>query len=403
MKKAMLMLEDGACFEGVSAGYSGEAYGEIVFNTSMTGYQEIITDPSYKGQIVAMTYTEIGNCGVNRYDSESNRPQAEGFVVKNMSKIASNWRSEMSFIDYLIKNKIPAIEGIDTRKLVRHIRNNGAMKSVLSAKDTDKKSLLKKVKASEPLEGRDLAKGVSVKKEYRWPEAKGLKVLDIMRNEKDYLKMWKNKDKFHVVAVDCGIKHTILRILTELNCKITVVPITAKAERIMELKPDGIFISNGPGDPAAVPYLVEEIKKLLGKKPMFGICFGSQLMSLALGGRTYKLKFGHRGANHPVRDNKTGRIDITVQNHGFATDMDSLKGSPHKVEVTHTNLNDGTVEGIEVKKLKCFAIQNHPEASAGPHDHKNIFDRFADYMRQEKKARKTAGHSPGKTAKKKKN
>jgi len=379
-KKAILMLEDGTCFEGFSCGADGEAYGEIVFNTSMTGYQEILTDPSYKGQIVTMTYSEIGNYGVNPDDVESAAVQAEGFVMKEMSKISSNWRSEMTLQQYLKKYKIPAIESIDTRMLTKHIRDCGAMKSVLSTKDLSKKSLLKKVKKSQSIVGVDLAGKVSTEKQYKWPANKKQKVLNIMCNEEKYLRAGNNKKKRKVVAIDCGIKFNILRILTELNCDVTVVPITTSAEKMLALKPDGIFISNGPGDPAAVPYVVEEIKKLLGKKPIFGICFGHQLLAQALGGRTYKLKFGHRGANHPVIDEKTRKIDITVQNHGFAVDLKSFKKSKYKVDMILTNLNDNTNEGIEVKKLKAFSVQHHPEASAGPHDARHLFNKFIGYM-----------------------
>ena len=378
MKKAILMLEDGTFFEGISAGHDGETYGEIVFNTSMTGYQEILTDPSYRGQIVTMTYTEIGNYGINEEDIESGEVQVEGFVMKEISKVKSNWRSGLSLIDYLKKYKIVAIEGIDTRALTRHIRDFGAMKSVLSTIDLNKKSLLKKVKASQSINGIDLAKEVSTAKPYKWTEK--LKEVGMLINERKYVCVGKNKKKYKVVAFDCGIKHNILRILADLNCDVTVVPITAKAEEVLKMKPDGIFISNGPGDPSAVPYIVEEIKKLLGVKPIFGICFGHQLLGQALGGKTYKLKFGHRGANHPVMEMTTRKIDITVQNHGFAVDQKSFKGSKHKVDITHINLNDKTVEGLEVKKLKAFSIQHHPEASAGPHDARYIFNKFIKNM-----------------------
>jgi carbamoyl-phosphate synthase small subunit len=380
MNKAILMLEDGTCFEGTSAGADGEAYGEIVFNTSMMGYQEILTDPSYKGQIVTMTFPEIGNYGVNIDDAESKEVQAEGFVMKEISKINSNWRSNTTLGEYLKKHKLVAIEGIDTRALTRHIRDYGAMKSVLSTIDIDKKSLQKKVKASQSIEGVDLAKIVSVKTAYKWTEK--LKPVGMMKNEAAYTSVGKNKKRFKVVAYDCGIKRNILRILTDLNCDVTVVPIDTTAERVLAYKPDGIFVSNGPGDPSAVPYIVAELKKLLGKKPMFGICFGHQLLGQALGGKTYKLKFGHRGANHPVMDLKTRKIDITVQNHGFAVDPKSFKKSKYRVEMTHTNLNDRTNEGLEVKKLKVFSIQHHPEAAAGPRDARYIFNKFIKNMKK---------------------
>jgi carbamoyl-phosphate synthase small subunit len=380
MKKAVLMLEDGTYYEGLQAGAETEAYGEIVFNTSMMGYQEILTDPSYKGQIVNMTYPEIGNYGYNRGDEESIKPQVEGFVMKEISAISSNWRSSGTLDLYLKKNNIPAITGIDTRALTRHIRDFGAMKSVLSCADTDKKSLLKKVKNSRSLVGVDLAKVVSTKKPYVWKKSDSLTRLKMMGEDERYVDIWKNKKKHRVVALDTGIKFEILRIFTELNCEVTVVPCDTTAEQILSYNPDGIFLSNGPGDPEGVPYAADTVRKLLGKKPIFGICFGHQFLGLAFGGRTYKMKFGHRGANHPVMDLKTKKIDITVQNHGFAVDPDSFKKSKYKVDITHINLNDKTVEGIEVKALKAFSIQHHPEASAGPHDARYIFSKFIKNM-----------------------
>lgn len=381
-KKAVLMLEDGTSFEGLSCGYDGETYGEIVFNTSMMGYQEILTDPSYKGQIVTMTYTQIGNYGLNKDDAESIKPQAEGFVVKEMSKIASNWRSEISLADYFQKNKIVAIEGIDTRMLTRHIRNKGAQKSMISTVDYDLKSLLKKVKASRAIVGIDLVREVTTKKEYDWNPKEGEKVMGIMEHEAQYLSQGRSKKPLKVVAIDAGIKFNILKILTGMNCSVTVVPASTSAERILELNPDGIFISNGPGDPEGVPYVYETVRKLLGKKPIFGICFGHQFLSLALGGKTYKLKFGHRGANHPVMDLRTKKIDITVQNHGFCVAPDSFKKSKYKVDITHINLNDRTVEGLECKELKAYSVQYHPEASAGPHDAKHEFRKFIELMQK---------------------
>jgi carbamoyl-phosphate synthase small subunit len=380
MKKAALMLADGTYFEGKSAGASGEAYGEIVFNTSMMGYQEILTDPSYKGQIVNMTYPEIGNYGFNHGDEESVKPQVEGFVMKELSAISSNWRSSGTLDSYLKKNNIPALEGIDTRALTRHIRDFGAMKSVLSSIDLDKKSLLKKVKLSPSIVGVDLAKTVSTPKAYVWKKSDTLKRLKMMEKDERFVDIWQKRKKHRVVALDTGIKFEILRIFAELNCEVTVVPCDTTAEKIMNYKPDGIFLSNGPGDPEGVPYVAETVRALLGRKPIFGICFGHQFLGLALGGRTYKMKFGHRGANHPVMDLKTKKIDITVQNHGFAVDPASFKKSKYNVEITHLNLNDKTVEGIEVKSIKAFSIQHHPEASAGPHDARYIFNKFIDNM-----------------------
>jgi carbamoyl-phosphate synthase small subunit len=382
ISKAVLMLEDGTYFEGISAGADGEAYGEIVFNTSMMGYQEILTDPSYKGQIVTMTYTEIGNYGFNYEDVESIKPWVEGFVVKEMSKISSNWRAKGALSDYLKKYNIPAIEGIDTRALTKHIRDFGAMRSVLSTIDLNPKSLLKKVKASESIVGKDLVKFVTTQKEYEWQADKKLPRLNIFNNENKFLKIYNNKKSYKVVAFDCGIKHEILRIFSELNCKVIVVPANTDAEIIKKLNPDGIFLSNGPGDPEGVPYVYETINKLLGFKPIFGICFGHQFLALALGGKTYKMKFGHRGANHPVIDLKTKKIDITVQNHGFAVDAESFKKSKYKVNITHLNLNDKTVEGLEAPEIKAFSVQYHPEASAGPHDARYVFIKFIKNMEQ---------------------
>ena len=374
------MLEDGAFFKGISCGYHGEAYGEIVFNTSMTGYQEILTDPSYKGQIVAMTCPQIGNYGVNKPDAESAGPCAEGFVMKELSRTASNWRSEMTLREYLEKNKIPAIEGIDTRKLTRHIRDAGAMKSVLSSVDVDTVSLLRKVKASPSINNVDLVRTVTAAKEYEWPAAMGLENMGILKKENPFVNLKPSAVRRRVAAIDCGIKHNILRILASLNCEIRVFPASVTASKILEYSPDGIFISNGPGDPSAVPHITATIRELLGKKPVFGICFGHQLLAQALGAKTYKLKFGHRGANHPVIDTRTGIIDITTQNHGFAVDSESLKNSRHEVIITHINLNDKTIEGIEAPALRAFSVQHHPEASAGPHDARNIFNRFIDLM-----------------------
>lgn len=375
-KRAVLMLEDGTFFEGFSCGYDGEKYGEIVFNTSMMGYQEVLTDPSYKGQIVTMTYTEIGNYGFNYEDVESEKPWVEGFVVKEMSKIHSNWRAKGTLSYYLIKNKIPAIEGIDTRALTKHIRDYGAMRSVLSTIDLNPKSLLKKVLKSESIVGKDLVKYVTTKKEYSWNSKEKLPRLNILNNEDKFLKIHKNNKKFKIVAFDYGIKKEILRIFAELNCAVLVVPADTSAERIKQINPDGIFLSNGPGDPEGVPYVYETVKKLLGFKPIFGICFGHQFLALALGGKTYKMKFGHRGANQPVIDLKTKKIDITVQNHGFAVDADSFKKSKYRVIITHLNLNDKTVEGLEAPEIKAYSVQYHPEASAGPHDARYIFIKF---------------------------
>jgi carbamoyl-phosphate synthase small subunit len=356
--KGFLALEDGFVLEGNSFGASGERFGEIVFNTSMTGYQEILTDPSYRGQIVTMTYPLIGNYGVNNEDVESDKPQVDGFLVKEISRVVSNWRAKMSLPDYLKKHGIVAIEGIDTRALTKHIRSKGAMKAGISTEDTDKDSLIKKAKDSPGLVGRDLVKEVTCKKTY----------------------VFSNKGKMKVVVVDCGVKRSILENLAANDCTVTVVPADTPAKEIIKLKPNGVLLSNGPGDPSAVKYVIETAKELLSvKMPIFGICLGQQILGLALGGKTYKLKFGHRGGNQPVKDLKTGKVDITSQNHGFCVDTDSL---PKKdVEVTHINLNDKTSEGIRHKKLPMFSVQYHPEASPGPHDARYLFKRFNELMK----------------------
>ena len=364
--KAFIALEDGTIFEGTSFGSSGERLGEVVFNTSMTGYQEIMTDPSYKGQIVTMTYPLIGNYGINKEDVESSGPKVEGFVIKERSKITSNWRSEKTLDQYLKENNIIGIEGVDTRSLTLHIRTKGAMKGIISTVDLNPKSLIKKAKDSPGLIGRDLVKEVTCKKPYN--------AKTIYTN----FSAISHNVKFKVVAMDFGIKYNILRCLVNAGCDVIVVPANTKAKDILAEKPDGIFLSNGPGDPAAITYAIDEIKKLLGKKPIFGICLGQQLLGLAFGGKTFKLKFGHRGANHPVKDLKTGKIEITSQNHGFCVDINSL--NKDEVELTHINLNDNTLEGMAHKKLPVFSVQYHPEASPGPHDSRYLFKRFTDLM-----------------------
>ena len=355
---AILVLEDGTVFRGKSFGAPGEKFGELVFNTSMTGYQEILTDPSYKGQIVAMTYPLIGNYGVNTEDIESRQPFVEGFIVKECSTIASNWRANDTLGDYLKKNGIVGIEGMDTRALTLHIRQSGAMKAVLSTMDLNEKKLLGKVRYSPGLVGVDLVKEVTCGKTYMWSKVK--------------------QGKYKVVVLDCGVKYNILRKLIENKCEVVVVPADTESSDILKIKPDGLLLSNGPGDPAAVKYVIETTRKLIGKLPIFGICLGHQMLGLALGGKTYKLKFGHHGANHPVKDLKTGRVSITVQNHGFCLDSDSL--NKKEIEITHINLNDQTLEGMRHRKLPLFSVQFHPEASPGPHDAGYLFGEFVKMM-----------------------
>ncbi len=358
--KAKIALEDGRVFDGFSFGATGERSGEVVFNTSLTGYQEILTDPSYKGQIVTMTYPLIGNYGVNTDDVESRMPFVEGFVVKECSRITSNWRSTMSLDTYLFENNIVGIEGIDTRALTRHIRLQGAMKAVLSSVDLDNKRLVKKARQSLGLVGRDLVKEVT----YARP------------------KSWNRKGTYKVIILDCGVKFNIARRLEEHNCKVTIVPASTSAQDILAQKPDGILLSNGPGDPEGVPYVVATVKKLIGKVPIFGICFGNQMIGLALGGKTYKLKFGHHGGNHPVKDLRTGKIAITAQNHGFCVDIDSL--NKKDIEITHINLNDRTLEGIRHKKFSLFSVQFHPEYGPGPRDAVYLFKEFVEMMKNGK-------------------
>ncbi|MBU4305288.1 MAG: glutamine-hydrolyzing carbamoyl-phosphate synthase small subunit [Candidatus Omnitrophica bacterium] len=359
-KKAKIVLEDGKAFTGISFGAAGTRLGELVFNTSMTGYQEILTDPSYKGQIVAMTYPLIGNYGINSEDIESRKLFLEGMLVKEYSKVVSNWRSKKSLGEYLEENKIMGIEGVDTRALTRHIRLKGAMKAVISTEDLDDKSLMKKVKASPGLIGRDLVKEVTC----------------------DEIWQWNDTGAFHVVVLDCGAKLNILRSLALNDCRVTVVPARAAARDILALNPDGVMLSNGPGDPAAVTYVVETVKELIGKVPLFGICLGQQMLGLALGAKTYKLKFGHHGANQPVKNLRTGKIDITVQNHGFCIDIDSL--DKNVIEITHVNLNDNTLEGIRHKELPVFSVQFHPESCPGPHDAQYLFGEFTELMKEYK-------------------
>ena len=371
-QKAILALEDGAIFEGWSFGFSGEKTGEVVFNTSMTGYQEILTDPSYKGQIVTMTYPLIGNYGITQEDVESRGPKVEGFIVKENSLIFSNWRGVSSLSDYLANHRIMGVEGMDTRAITRHIRLAGAMKAILSTEDFDRDRLIEKAKTSPGLLGRDLVKEVTCEKSLPWTSG----------NEPQFLSQPSPPSTFRfrpkVVALDYGVKYNILRSLCDWNCEVTVLPASSSAETILSCHPDGILLSNGPGDPEGIPYAIETLRQLIGKKPIFGICLGHQLLGLALGGKTFKLKFGHRGANQPVKDLKTGKVMITSQNHGFCVDPNSL--NPTEVELTQINLNDQTVEGMRHKRFPIFSVQYHPEASPGPHDTQDLFAEFVKMM-----------------------
>jgi carbamoyl-phosphate synthase small subunit len=370
--KVKLVLENGTIFTGESFGATGETTGEVVFNTSLTGYQEILTDPSYAGQIVTMTNPLIGNYGVNTEDLESVRPQVAGFVVKEYSEFPSNFRSTESLGNWLTKHSIVGIQGIDTRMLTKIIRSVGAMRGIISTEDLDDKSLLNKVKKSPQITGRDLVSRVTTHESYSWDE------VDKTSFALPLLKHITSGKKWNVAVYDYGVKQNILRRLTSYGCNLIVLPAQTPAEDVLTMKSDGIFLSNGPGDPAAVTYAIENIKKLIGKKPIFGICLGHQLLALALGGKTFKLKFGHRGGNHPVKNLKTGAIEITSQNHGFAVDPDSLDAT--SIEITHENWNDHTNEGFRHRSLPIFSVQYHPEASPGPHDSDYLFSQFVEMM-----------------------
>src|SRR3989338_2788283 len=363
-RPAYLVLEDGCVFQGRSVGAEGEAFGELVFNTSMTGYQEILTDPSYNGQIVTMTYPHIGNYGVNEEDVESRHPWVEGFVMRELSPIASNFRSQEPLDAYLKRHRIVAIDGVDTRALTLALREQGSMKSGISTTETDPQRLWQRVRASADIVGADLVKDVTCSEPYEWP-------LEVRPH---------TSHRFHIVVMDYGVKYNILRQLASLGCRVTVMPAQTTASEVLARKPDAVVLSNGPGDPAAVTYAIETIRGLMGRVPMLGICLGNQLLGLAFVGETFKLKFGHHGGNHPVQDVATGKVEITTQNHNFAVDLESLQDQ--RVELTHKNLNDGTVEGMRHRELPIMSLQYHPEAAPGPHDARYLFQRFLDLLEE---------------------
>lgn len=369
--KAILALADGEIFEGEAFGASGEVEGEVVFNTSMSGYQEVLTDPSYCGQMVLMTYPLIGNYGVNPEDFESSRPFLKGFIIKELSGVPSNWRSNGTLDQFLKDYGVVGIQGIDTRALTRHIREAGAQQAVLSTVESDPNVLVERAKKSISIVGRDLVKEVTCKEPYTWENE------SVVFGEKPHSNDAREKP-FSVVAYDFGIKRNILRKLTAAGCRVRVIPATTPAKEVLAAKPDGVFLSNGPGDPAGVPYAIQNVKYLLDKVPIFGICLGHQILIHALGGKTYKLKFGHHGGNQPVMDLRTRRVEITAQNHGFAAEEKSVAKD---VEVTAINLNDNTIEGIRHKKLPVFSVQYHPEAAPGPHDSDYLFQEFLELMK----------------------
>jgi carbamoyl-phosphate synthase small subunit len=373
-------LEDGRLFNGRAAGALTRRGGEVVFNTSLTGYQEVFTDPSYAGQIVCLTYPHIGNVGANLEDEESARPYIESLIVREFSQVSSNWRSAETAQLYLNRHKIPVIWDIDTRALVRHIRNVGALRGIVSTDGTPAEQLIFEAKQLPSMAGQELAGRVSCEKPYGWDKGSVEVAISPWSEQMGQSDAEAEARRLRVVAYDYGIKQNILRLLVDHHCEVFVVPAQTSAEDVLEMKPDGVFLSNGPGDPEPVTYAVENIKKLIGRVPVFGICLGHQLCGLALGGKTFKLKFGHHGSNHPVKNLLTEQVEITAQNHGFCVDPESLPS--REVEITHVNLNDGTNEGMRHKSKPLFSVQYHPEASPGPHDSHYLFTQFTDLMKE---------------------
>ncbi|MFT4547543.1 MAG: carbamoyl-phosphate synthase small subunit [Verrucomicrobiales bacterium] len=390
MSRAILALEDGRSFEGEAFGATGSSFGEVCFNTSMTGYQEVLTDPSYRGQIVAMTYPLIGNYGINDHDNESKEPHVRGFVIEELCEAPSNWRSQTTLNEYLAANNIIGIQGIDTRALTKHLRDRGAMRALLTTEDISPEQACARAAESPSMVGMDYVKEVTTPESYRWDPEDTLSRewtvpnptvrpddVDATSGEEQFLPL--REQKYHIVAYDFGIKHNILRNLRQHGFSVDVVSARTSAADVLAKNPDGVFLSNGPGDPDALTDIHGEIRELLGKVPIFGICLGHQILSHALGGKTFKLKFGHRGGNQPVKDLRTGKVSITSQNHGFAVDGDAL---PDEVEITHINLNDNTVEGLRHKVHPAFSVQYHPEAAPGPHDASYFFEEFAKLIEQ---------------------
>jgi carbamoyl-phosphate synthase small subunit len=378
--QAILALEDGRIFRGHGYGAPGECQGEVVFNTSLTGYQEIATDPSYTGQIVVLTNPQIGNYGTNQADNESAKPYIEGLIVREFSPISSNWRSEQVTDEYMERYRVPVLAEIDTRALVRHLRTHGVMRGVISTQETDTDKLVAKARSIRKMDGTDLARVVSTKSIYTFDQETALNQSGDPYLNVGFLKNEEERKQLHVVAYDFGIKHNILRMLVREGLRVTVVPAETKAEDVLGMKPDGVFLSNGPGDPEPVDYAVRSIRQMLGRVPIFGICLGHQLTGIALGGKTYKLKFGHHGGNHPVKNVLTGKVEITAHNHNFAVDPDSI--NPSEVELTHVDLNDNTLEGLRHKSLPLFSVQYHPEAAPGPHDSNYLFRDFRKLMEE---------------------